>query len=167
MEYLQGESLADRLKRESRSIAARALSIARQIADALNASHEHGDHPPRPEAGEHLPRATRGRNRDFVKVLDFGLAKLTQSEQKVTAQDARRLGDGARPITCRPSVRGEGSRSTTAPTSTRWACCCFEMLTGKVPFGGEGYGEIIVKHVTHAAAVGAQAGAGAGPTSSI
>src|SRR4030095_13317004 len=24
----------------------------------------------------------------------------------------------------------------------------FEMLTGKVPFGGEGYGEIIVKHVT-------------------
>jgi hypothetical protein len=27
----------------------------------------------------------------------------------------------------------------------------FEMLTGKVPFGGEGYGEIIVKHVTHQA----------------
>ena len=24
----------------------------------------------------------------------------------------------------------------------------FEMLTGKVPFGGEGYGEIIVKHIT-------------------
>jgi len=27
----------------------------------------------------------------------------------------------------------------------------FEMLTGKVPFGGEGYGEIIVKHITHQA----------------
>jgi hypothetical protein len=24
----------------------------------------------------------------------------------------------------------------------------FEMMTGKVPFGGEGYGEIIVKHIT-------------------
>jgi serine/threonine-protein kinase len=40
MEYLQGESLSDRLRRENRLDATSALSITAQIADALNASHE-------------------------------------------------------------------------------------------------------------------------------
>src|SRR3569623_395481 len=42
MEYLQGESLADRLKREVRLSQARALHVAAQLADALGASHDAG-----------------------------------------------------------------------------------------------------------------------------
>ena len=42
MEYLQGESLSDRLRRETRIDVGAALSISAQIADALNASHEQG-----------------------------------------------------------------------------------------------------------------------------
>ena len=83
MEYLQGESLADRLRRERLFDPHRALQIAAQVADALAASHSHGiihrDLKP-----ENIFLITRGQNRDFVKVLDFGLAKLTQGEEKVT-----------------------------------------------------------------------------------
>src|SRR3569623_520944 len=81
MEYLQGESLADRLKREVRLSQARALHVAAQIADALGASHEHGiihrDLKP-----ENIFLITRRGDPDFVKVLDFGLAKLSQVEER-------------------------------------------------------------------------------------
>src|SRR5262245_6678741 len=83
MEFLQGESLADRLKREHLIPAPRALQIAAQVADALAASHDHGiihrDLKP-----ENIFLINRGGNPDFVKVLDFGLAKLTQGEEKVS-----------------------------------------------------------------------------------
>ena len=83
MEYLQGESLSDRLKRDKRIPVHQAMSVGAQIADALNASHQQGiihrDLKP-----ENIFLCNRGPSRDFVKVLDFGLAKLTQAEQKVT-----------------------------------------------------------------------------------
>jgi serine/threonine-protein kinase len=83
MEFLQGEALSDRLSREHRFPAVRALKIAAQVADALSASHEQGiihrDLKP-----ENVYLINRGANVDFVKVLDFGLAKLTQGDTKVT-----------------------------------------------------------------------------------
>src|SRR4051812_22150213 len=78
MEYLQGESLAGRLRRERVFVPSRALQIASQVADALAASHGHGiihrDLKP-----ENIFLINRGNSVDFVKVLDFGLAKLMQS----------------------------------------------------------------------------------------
>ena len=83
MEYLQGESLSDRLRRETRIDVDAALSVSAQIADALNASHEQGiiHRDLKPE--NIFLCNNRGPGRDFVKVLDFGLAKLTLSDQKV------------------------------------------------------------------------------------
>ena len=83
MEYLQGAAMSDRLKQVTRMPAAQALDIGAQVADALAASHQHGiihrDLKP-----ENIYLVTRGGNRDFVKVLDFGLAKLTQGDEKVS-----------------------------------------------------------------------------------
>src|SRR5688572_9395756 len=82
MEFLQGEALADCLRRERLLQTSRALIIAAQMADALASSHAHGivhrDLKP-----ENIFLITRGQSSDFVKVLDFGLAKLTQGEEKV------------------------------------------------------------------------------------
>ena len=147
MEYLQGESLSERLRRETRIDVERALSISAQIADALDASHEHGDHPPRSQAREHLPRATRGRDRDFVKVLDFGLAKLTPGEQKVTHKTRTGSVMGTPYYMSPEQCEGKIEIDHRADIYSL-GVMLFEMLTGKVPFGGEGYGEIIVKHVT-------------------
>ena len=49
---------------------AEALSIARQIAEALEAAHEKRHRPPRSEARQHQDHGD-----GVVKVLDFGLAK--------------------------------------------------------------------------------------------
>ena len=149
MEYLQGESLADRLKREIILSQGRALKIAAQVADALGASHEHGiihrDLKP-----ENIFLIARRGNPDFVKVLDFGLAKLTQTEEKVTHKTRAGSVMGT-PYYMSPE-QGEGKVQIDHRADIySLGIILFEMLTGKVPFGGEGYGEIIVKHITHQA----------------
>ena len=84
MEYLQGESLSDSLKRERSSRPRARCGSAAQIADALDGLARataiiHRDLKP-----ENIFLIDRGSNRDFVKVLDFGMAKLTQDDEKVT-----------------------------------------------------------------------------------
>jgi serine/threonine-protein kinase len=79
MEFLEGETLASRLRRQGRLSVAVAIQCGRQIAAALHAAHgkgiTHRDLKPDnvflvadPEIGER------------VKLLDFGIAKLTAED---------------------------------------------------------------------------------------
>jgi tRNA A-37 threonylcarbamoyl transferase component Bud32 len=146
MEFLQGESLADKLKRERFFPPARALQVAAQVADALAASHSHGiihrDLKP-----ENIFLISRGSQADFVKVLDFGLAKLTQGEEKVTHKTRTGSVMGTPYYMSPEQCEGKASIDHRADLYSL-GVILFEMLTGRVPFGGDGYGEIIVKHIT-------------------
>src|SRR6516165_10525939 len=68
MELIEGETLADRLKRGPLVIE-EALEVARQIAEALEAAHQKGI------IHRHLKPANIKIDAEKVKVLDFGLAK--------------------------------------------------------------------------------------------
>lgn len=74
LEYLEGEALRDTLSAGPLPVR-RALHITRQVAGALKRSHElgviHRDLKP-----ENIMRVLREGDPDFVKVLDFGLAKV-------------------------------------------------------------------------------------------
>src|SRR5882672_5282833 len=146
MEYLQGEALSDRLKREGRLDPTRAMVIGAQIADALDASHEHGiihrDLKP-----ENIFLIARGGSKDFVKVLDFGLAKLTDTEEKVSHKTRAGSVMGTPYYMAPEQCEGKTEIDPRADIYSL-GVLLFEMLTGKVPFGGDGYGEIIVKHIT-------------------
>lgn len=78
LEYLEGVRLRDALAQGPFEIR-RAVHITRQIASALERSHElgivHRDLKP-----ENIMLVTRQGDRDFVKVLDFGLAKVADME---------------------------------------------------------------------------------------
>jgi eukaryotic-like serine/threonine-protein kinase len=146
MEFLQGESLADCLRREKLLQPNRAVQIAAQVADALSASHGHGiihrDLKP-----ENIFLITRGQSRDFVKVLDFGLAKLTQGEEKVSHKTRTGSVMGTPYYMAPEQCEGKAGIDHRADVYSL-GVILFEMMTGRVPFGGEGYGEIIVKHLT-------------------
>jgi serine/threonine-protein kinase len=146
MELLQGESLAERLKRDGRLEPSRALAIVAQIADALAASHGHGiiHRDLKPENIFLVPRAG---NKDFVKVLDFGLAKLTQGNEPISHKTRTGLVMGTPYYMSPEQCEGKSEVDHRADVYSL-GVLLFEMLTGKVPFGGEGYGEIIVKHIT-------------------
>jgi serine/threonine-protein kinase len=147
MEFLQGEPLADRLKRDGALPPHRAVTIATQIADALGASHGQGiihrDLKP-----ENVFLINRGSSRDFVKVLDFGLAKLTLGGEERVTHKTRAGSLMGTPFYMSPE-QCEGRAEIDHRTDVySLGVLLFEMLTGMVPFTGEGYGEIIVKHIT-------------------
>jgi serine/threonine-protein kinase len=146
MEFLQGDALVDRLKRSAPLDVRRALAIAEQVADALGSSHQHGiihrDLKP-----ENIFLITKGHATDFVKVLDFGLAKLTQGDDKVSHKTRPGSVMGTPYYMAPEQCEGKANIDHRADIYSL-GVIMFEMLTGKVPFGGEGYGEIIVKHIT-------------------
>lgn len=78
MEHLQGETLATVMAQQRQLDIARACHIARQIASALGAAHERGimhrDLKP-----DNVMLIERRGERDFVKLLDFGLAKFFEA----------------------------------------------------------------------------------------
>ena len=81
MEYLEGNSLESQVGGSMPMT--RAVPILAQVCDALDQAHElgvvHRDLKP-----ENLMLVKRGRQEDFVKILDFGIAKLqsTMSNRK-------------------------------------------------------------------------------------
>ena len=145
MEYLAGNTLSQVIRAEAPLPPERALTIALQVADALAASHKagivHRDLKP-----DNIILITRGRERDFVKLLDFGIAKLTSGSQGSSrTRTGLVLGTPAymSPEQC------EGRANVDHRTDIyALGICLYEMLVGRVPFIGEGYGEILVQHLT-------------------
>jgi serine/threonine protein kinase/Tol biopolymer transport system component len=138
LELVDGETLAERLQRRPLPIA-EALTIARQITDALDAAHEKGI-----VHRDLKPANIKITPDGVVKVLDFGLAKL----------DARGA-DGGESQSPTVTIGGTheglivGTAAYMSPEQSRglsvdkrtdiWAfgCVLYEMLTGRSMFGGK------------------------------
>src|SRR5262245_51132029 len=129
MEWLEGEDLSQRLKRGPLSID-ETLALARRSADALAAAHSqdlvHRDLKP---SNLFLPG---GRVED-VKVLDFGIVRLSQATIVATATGML-LGTPA--YMAPEQARGERSVDARADIFSL-GCVVAECLTGKQVFSGE------------------------------
>jgi eukaryotic-like serine/threonine-protein kinase len=144
MEYLEGEPLSAWIEREAPVPPARAIAVVTQIADALEASHAHGvvHRDLKPENIFLVPREGAA---DFVKVLDFGLAKLLHTRPAYETRAGIVMGTPyyMAPEQCEGRVEIDQRADIYA-----LGVVLFEMLTGRVPFGGESYGEVMHKQLT-------------------
>jgi len=142
MELLDGESLHDLLRREGPIAQEKAIEIAIQMCDALGAAHVRGViHRDLKPANVFLVRQPSGR--PFVKLLDFGLAKLIGHDEipevptKVYGTPEYMAPEMARPA--RPPEATADIYSL--------GILLYEMLTGKVPFYSDDPQAIVEAHV--------------------
>ncbi len=147
MEHLAGLTLSQVCQKDAPIPPERALAIALQVADALAASHKcgivHRDLKP-----DNIILLNRSRERDFVKLLDFGIAKLTGPGDGMSQHRTRTGIVMGTPAYMSPE-QCEGRGSVDHRTDIyALGVVLYEMLTGRVPFIGEGYGEILVQHLT-------------------
>ncbi len=148
LEYIEGQTLADCLKRGPIPIE-EALPIARQIAEALEAAHEKGIVHRDLKPGNVM--VTPG---GAVKVLDFGLARTAEGLPSSTnyGADAANSPTVTNPMPAHsPSIPGAimGTAGYMSPEQARgkpvdkrsdifsFGCVLYEMLSGAEPFRGE------------------------------
>jgi len=154
MEYLDGRTVAEELAVDGPIACGRSAHIAAQIAEALVHAHGlglvHRDLKP-----ENVMLVSRDADPDFVKVLDFGLARIFD-EHGDLAGTAISLA----PLTRDGLVFGtpeymspeQASGGKVGPPSDIYAlgAVLYHMLTGAVPFTGATFTEILSRHVREA-----------------
>jgi serine/threonine-protein kinase len=146
MEFLDGESLAARIRREGVTIR-ETIHIIGQCASALSASHAkgvvHRDLKP-----ENVYLCVRGPDRNYVKLLDFGIAKLTGDGSAAMSSKTRTGMVIGTPAYMSPEqCEGRGQIDHRSDIYAL-GVVMYELLTGRVPFPGDGFGEVLVAHLT-------------------
>jgi serine/threonine-protein kinase len=145
MEFLEGEDLASVLGREGTLAPDRAIRIALKCCRALGAAHAkgivHRDMKP-----ENVFLTRRDEDRDFVKVVDFGIAKMSEAD-----------GSPGKKLTKTGMIFGtpeymSPEQASGKPLDHRvdvyaMGVILFEMLTGRVPFVGDTFMGILTQHL--------------------
>jgi serine/threonine protein kinase len=143
MELLAGESLEDWMDRNARLD--EGLATLASLCDGLAAAHRaavvHRDIKP---ANVFLPSpdATRA-NQVRVKILDFGIAKITAGSEGFQTRQGSLLGT---PYYLAPE-RVMGAELTGAADLYSVGVILYEMLTGNVPFVADSFMGILANHV--------------------
>ncbi len=143
MEYIDGGTLFQLMVDEGAMAEARALRIVDQVCSALAEAHAigviHRDLKP-----DNIMLTSRHGNADYVKVLDFGIAKMIDSKESRLTRTGSVFGT---PQYMAPEqARG-------APTDQRTdvyalGLILYEMVTGRSPFTVEYTMEYLTKHLT-------------------
>ncbi|HEU4658590.1 MAG TPA: protein kinase [Capillimicrobium sp.] len=136
LEYVEGETLKDRIRRFGRLPIVEAIAYAIEIARALGAAHERGI-----VHRDIKPQNVLVDQEGSAKVTDFGIARSLE-EEGLTA-DGRVLGttDYVSP------EQALGHAVTGQSDLYSLGIVLYEMLTGDVPFKGENQVAVAMKHV--------------------
>jgi len=145
MEFLEGESLRTRLERLGRLTVLDSLRISHQIASALRAAHQrlvaHRDLKPDNIMLVKDPDLPGG---ERIKVLDFGIAKMAEGASGHRTRSNVLMGT---PLYMAPE-QCHGAKLVTEKSDVyALGVILYQMLSGRPPFLGEGFGELAAMHL--------------------
>jgi serine/threonine-protein kinase len=138
MEYVEGDTIKDRLDKHKTFDEKEALRIVLATAEALKHAHSRGL----------IHRDVKPENiiltKDGVKLADLGLARITDDEKWGLSEAGMAIGT---PYYISPEqVRGQTNIDIRADIYSLGATL-YHMITGRVPYGGETPSEVMRKHV--------------------
>jgi len=151
MELVDGPTLSERIRQGPVPLK-EVLQIARQIADALEAAHEKGVVHRDLKPGNIILRPD-----GTVKVLDFGLAKVTdktpsgerfEHSQSPTLDPVSRVGVVVGTAAYMPPEQARGKMVDKRADIWAFGVIVYEMLTGERPFGGETVSDTLIEVAT-------------------
>src|SRR5439155_23730332 len=146
MELIEGRSLRKVIHNEAPLAPRRALAIAEQIAASLTDAHAlgivHRDLKP-----DNVMLQDRGKQRDVVRVLDFGIAKL-RDDSRQTSAAMTQAGDmlGTPQYMAPEQIKGEQVDGRTDIYAL--GCMIYEMVTARQPFEATAVMAMLSKHLT-------------------
>ncbi len=149
MEYLEGKNLHQTVRRGGPLPIARAIPVLVQVCGALQEAHElgivHRDLKP-----ENIFLTNSAGLTDYAKVLDFGLAKVTERELRpgsvMLTQEGMVFGT---PEFMSPE-QAQGKELDARSDIYSLATILYEALTGKLPFNARSSMEFVQLHVMQA-----------------
>jgi serine/threonine protein kinase len=145
MEYLDGQTLASLVYRFGPMTAHRVLKLGLQVARALAASHEQGVvH--RDVKPENVMVLERPGDPDFVKVLDFGVAKVTTTEPAGVNQTGVGVIIGTPQYMAPEQCVGQPADARTDIYAL--GLILHELCTGRAVFQGEEASELMLHHTS-------------------
>jgi serine/threonine-protein kinase len=145
MEFLDGGDLAHHIRQSGPMPFPRVRYIMNQICRALGAAHSkgiiHRDLKP-----ENIYLIEREGKPDFVKILDFGIAKMNALDSEGGARLTRTGMIFGTPEYMSPE-QARGDRPDHRVDIYAAGCILYEMLTGDVPFHAESFMGVLTKHM--------------------
>ncbi len=146
MEYLQGEDLANVLAREGTVEPSRAVRIAAQCCKALGAAHAkgivHRDMKP-----ENIFLVHRDDEPDFVKIVDFGIAKMSDLDASGEGRKLTKTGMIFGTPEYMSPEQAQGKALDHRVDTYAMGIILYEMLTGRTPFVGDSFMGILTQHM--------------------
>jgi serine/threonine-protein kinase len=142
MEFLEGEALSKRIETRKRLPDHEAAELGRGIARALEAAHAKGivHRDLKPDNIFIVPDVDTG---ERPKVLDFGIAKLADTNSRNT-QTGALMGT---PMYMAPEQARAAAQIDHRADLYSLGCILYELVVGEPPFVGTGAGEIIALHM--------------------
>jgi len=149
MELLEGEDLADVLARDQTVELKRVARISRQVLKSLNEAHQHGiihrDLKP-----ENIFLTEISGESDFVKVVDFGIAKLAMPEMQESKEEGRNLtveGDTVGTPTYMSPEQAAGGTVDARSDLYALGVMMYEMASGTPPFDDAEPAKLMREHI--------------------
>ena len=149
MEFLQGRAVQNLLRQNVAIPLEITGPILVQCCEALEAAHRkgivHRDLKP-----DNVYLIVHKGKKNFVKVVDFGIARVTDDEGNSTGKTQTGMVMGTPAYMSPEQGSGQSNKIDGRSDIYSLGCMMYQMATGRLPFPGSNFGEVLIGHLQQA-----------------